>query len=246
MNDWHPRYIQQARWTAQLRQYLFQKAELAAAARILEVGCGTGAVLEDLPVKPGAAVHGLDLSHHSVKRASVHAPGIIPLCADGSFLPYPNACFNLVFCHFLLLWAKDPGRLLREMVRVTCRGGAVLALAEPDYGGRIDFPLELAALGQWQADALKSQGADPLVGRKLAGLLVSAGLKNVETGVLGGAWQIPILPGERELEWDVLESDLAGKIPDQDIQALKRLDLASTENGTRMLFVPTFYAWGRV
>jgi SAM-dependent methyltransferase len=219
---------------------------MAAATRILEVGCGTGAVLEELPVQAGAAIHALDLNQPSVKQASVNAPGILPLCSDGSFLPYPRACFDLTFCHYLLLWARDPGRILREMVRVTRPGGAVLALAEPDYGGRVDYPLELAELGHWQAESLKSQGADPLLGRKLAGLFVSAGLRDVETGVMGGEWRHPSLPGEREMEWDVLESDLAGKIPASDIQRMKALDFQAARSGARVLFVPTFFAWGRV
>ncbi|PIV25986.1 MAG: SAM-dependent methyltransferase, partial [Anaerolineae bacterium CG03_land_8_20_14_0_80_58_20] len=39
----HERYTQQARWTRDLRAYLFDKAGLRDARRVLEVGCGTGA-----------------------------------------------------------------------------------------------------------------------------------------------------------------------------------------------------------
>ena len=45
--DWHARYVQQARWTNQLRHYLYRKAGLRDGQQILEVGCGTGAVLGD-------------------------------------------------------------------------------------------------------------------------------------------------------------------------------------------------------
>jgi cyclopropane fatty-acyl-phospholipid synthase-like methyltransferase len=43
--DWHARYLQQARWTRPLREYLYGKAGVDSARRVLEVGCGTGALL---------------------------------------------------------------------------------------------------------------------------------------------------------------------------------------------------------
>ncbi len=243
--NWHARYQQQARWTKNLRAYLFEKAGLAAAGRILELGCGTGALLEDLPVKPGAAVHGADWNLPAVTEAFIHAPTISPLCADGHHLPYPNAAFDLVFCHFLLLWVKDPAQVLREMRRITRPGGAVLALAEPDYGGRIDSPPPLEELGRWQTASLRRQSADPEIGRKLAGLFTEANLQEIETGILGGEWRISS-PGEQNLEWQVLQTDLAGTITEQDIQKMKKLDEAAWQTGQRVLFVPTFFAWGRV
>jgi hypothetical protein len=132
------------------------------------------------------------------------------------------------------------------MRRVTRPGGAVLALAEPDYGGRIDYPRELAELGRWQAESLQRQGVDPEIGRKLAGVFVRAGLRQVESGVMGGEWAYPAAAGETSLEWSVLESDLAGQIAPQDLQKLRQSEAAATQNGERVLFVPTFYAWGRV
>ncbi len=243
--NWHSRYVQQARWTETLRAYLFQKAGLAAATRILDLGCGTGALLEQLPAKPGAAMHGADLSLPAVMEASVHAPGAHLLCADGAALPYADSSFDLAFCHFLLLWVNKPRQVLGEMRRVTRPGGAVLVLAEPDYGGRIDYPPQLAELGRWQAAALRGQGADPEMGRKLAGLLAEAGLKQVVTGILGGEWAASA-PEEREMEWTVLQADLAGQIPGHDLQKMKQIDEAAWQNGQRVLFVPTFFAWGRV
>jgi ubiquinone/menaquinone biosynthesis C-methylase UbiE len=241
--DWHTRYLQQARWTAQLRTYLFQKAGLASAKHILDLGCGTGALLDGLPVKPGAAIFGLDLSLPAVQQASIHAPGASLTCADGLFLPFADFAFDIVFCHFVLLWTSDPLKVLAEMRRVTRPGGGVLALAEPDYGGRIDYPVELAALGRWQAESLRQQGADPEMGRKLTGIFTQAGFKHVETGVMGGEWTTHSLTEETNLEWDVLESDLTGRIPSQDIQKMRQLDTASRQKGERVLFVPTFYAW---
>lgn len=242
--DWHTRYLQQARWTEQLRTYLFQKTGLAAANRILDLGCGTGALLTELPVKSTAAVFGLDLSLPTVKQAAFHAPEALLTCADGAALPYANFTFDVVFCHFVLLWTSNPLKVITEMRRVTRPGGWVLALAEPDYGGRIDYPVELAALGRWQTQSLQQQGADPEIGRKLAGIFTQAGLKHVQTGIMGGEWSHSPSAVEENLEWDVLESDLAGQIHSQEIHKMKQIDIAARQSGERVLFVPTFYAWG--
>lgn len=243
--DWHARYQQQARWTKNTRDYLFQRTGLASAKRILEVGCGSGALWEDFPVPPGAARHGLDLSLAAVQLASGNAPALRVVNAVGEHLPYPQACFDLVFCHYLLLWVQKPEQVLREMARVTRPGGAILALAEPDHAARIDHPAALRRLGEWQTGALQRQGVNPQMGRELAGVFARAGIRLVENGVIGGGWNAPT-PAETEMEWAVLEADLAGQVPADDIQHMKELDAQARRQGSRVLFVPTFYAWGRV
>ncbi|PWH15956.1 MAG: hypothetical protein DDG60_05055 [Anaerolineae bacterium] len=243
--NWHARYRQQARWTQSLRAYLFGKAAIAANAQCLEVGCGTGALLEELSLRQETLLHGLDTNFLALREAAVHAPSAILLCADGHALPYPNGLFDLTFCHYLLLWVRDPLRVISEMRRVTRPGGVVLALAEPDYGGRIDYPPELESLGILQSQALRTQGADPEIGRKLAGLFVQAGLRQVEAGILGAEWNTLTLHAE-SLEWSVLASDLAEYLSPQDLQTFQHQDTTARQNGQRVLFVPTFFAWGRV
>ena len=242
--DWHARYLQQACWTAQLRSYLFNKAGLSSARQVLEVGCGTGALLADFPLKNG--VFGLDVSHPALAQAVLHAPAAHLTCGDGARLPFPGAVFDLVFCHYLLLWVADPQQVVSELCRVTRPGGAVLALAEPDYGGRIDYPLELAELGVRQARALRAQGADPLLGRKLAGIFHAAGLRQVETGILGAEWKDPLPEEGLEMEWQVLAEDLAGQVTGAEFQRLRALDGQARQRGERVLYVPTFFAWGIV
>lgn len=243
--NWHKRYQQQARWTKNTRDYLFKRAGLDTAKRVLEVGCGTGALWEQLNLPADASAHGLDLDLDSIKQADSHVPDLLTVNAAAERLPYPPACFDLVYCHYLLLWVQKPGQVLREMARVTRPGGAVLALAEPDHAARIDHPPHLRQLGQWQTQALERQGVNPQMGRELAGSFLEAGISFVETGVIGGGWSVPT-PEETELEWAVLEADLAGQVPGADIRRMKELDHKACNQGVRVLFVPTFYAWGRV
>ena len=241
---WHARFVQQAAWTRDLRLYLFERLGLAQARRVLEVGCGTGAILSGLATR--TAVHGLDLDPARLAEAVLHAPQAKLVCGNALRLPYPAGAFEITFCHFLLLWVPDPLQALREMVRVTRPGGYVLALAEPDYTARVDKPDALVPLGRWQTESLRRQGADPGLGARLAELFRQAGIPPVETGRLKeGQTTTPTL-AERNLEWAVLEADLAGFIPPPEVRRMKLLDERAWERGERVLTVPTYFAWGRV
>ena len=251
--DWHSRFLQQAVWTHDLRAYLFERAGLTRARRVLEVGCGTGAILSDLAPGlkrnlqvPSAAIHGLDLEPERLTEASMHVPAARLACGNAMSLPYPPGSFDISFCHFLLLWVSDPLLALLEMKRVTCPGGAVLALAEPDYDSRVDKPDALVALGRWQTESLRWQGADPGLGRRLADLFRQAGIRPIETGTLQGGGQHLSTSAERSLEWAVLEADLEARVPVQEVRRMKLLDEQAWERGERVLHVPTYFAWGNV
>lgn len=241
--NWHTRYAQQAKWTRDLRTYLFNRAGLKDASRVLEVGCGTGAILSDLP--DHLPLHGLDLDPAALAQCQIHVPGVSLVCGNAVQLPYSDAVFDIVYCHYLLLWVRDPLQALFEMKRVARPGGYVIAFAEPDYRSRVDEPVELIPLGKWQTESLIEQGADPGLGAQLAELFFQAGLKINETGTIQSAESEPS-PDEWEMEWDVIESDLGGRIPGEDIHRMKRSDQRAWQQGTRVLHVPTYFAWGRV
>jgi len=251
VTEWQNRFAQQAHWTQDLRAYLYEKIGLEGVSHILDLGCGTGALTNELLVKSKALLHGFDISRAHLKLI-VPETRLFLTQGDAHYTPYPDKYFDLTLCHFTLLWVANPVQVLREMVRITRPGGVVFALAEPDYGGRIDYPTELAQLGKWQKESLRSQGADPLIGRKLAAMFNAAELEAVETGVLGGQWSGQASQAGLEnwqLEWEVLESDLnktSELLVSSEVLKLKKLDKTAWETGQRVLFVPTFYAMGRV
>jgi len=240
--DWHTRYLQQARWTRDLRTYLFNKARLDHASHVLEAGCGTGAILSELPNH--ISLHGLDIDPAALAQCQIHAPIASLVQGNTLQLPYPDGVFDIVYCHFLLLWVRDPLQALIEMKRVGKPGAHIIAFAEPDYTARVDEPRELAPLGRWQAESLKRQGADPSLGARLADLFFRAGIKLVETGTIQSVDRDPSSE-EWELEWAVIESDLAGFVPGEDIHKMKILDQQARARGERVLYVPTHFAWGQ-
>jgi SAM-dependent methyltransferase len=236
----------QAGWTRDIRLHLYARTGLNKARRVLEVGCGTGVLTNELSRTTRARVSGLDLNPDFLALARHRDRKTHYTLGDGNLLPYPGGAFDLTLCHFLLLWVKNPLQVLLEMKRVTRPGRAVLALAEPDYGGRIDYPASLAELGQLQTEGLRRTGANPLMGRELAGLFARAGYNNVETGVLGGEWRHSLPARERDSEWATLQADLAGQVSPDHLAELSAIEQSAYASRERVLYVPTFYAVGWV
>jgi len=245
--NWHRRFSLQARWTEQIRQYCIQQLHLADCQTILEVGCGTGAICTSLQKATGVNIIGLDLRADFLSYARFIHPAGEFIQGDALALPVSAASFGCAVCHYFLLWVRDPVAALVEMRRVVRPGGWVVALAEPDYGGRIDYPDPLSALGWKQAAALSTQGADTNAGRKLAGWLHQGGLKDVQVGLLGGQWgSAPPSDEELESEYEMLQADLSDSSSPVEVAKLINLDAAAWRKGERILYVPTFYGWGRV
>ncbi len=242
---WHERYQQQALWTKSLRDYVYKRIGFRQTKLILDVGCGTGVILRELSQISTFTTFGVDINPATIRFAHSTSPKSLPTIGDALYLPFRAESFDVSQCHFLLLWVTSPRQVLIEMVRVLRPGGYLLVLAEPDYGGRIDYPSELAKLGSWQIDALKEQGANPYIGREIRSLFSNIGLLDIEVGVLGGQWGEKHTKKEAELEWEVIESDLyQNKEFLQSAAALETLDLSAWKNLQRILFVPTFYAIG--
>jgi ubiquinone/menaquinone biosynthesis C-methylase UbiE len=247
LDYWHQRYQQQAEWTKNLRKYLFDRVEIQNAKKILDVGCGTGVLLAELCHINTAKVYGIDISQNSLRMAKRNVPLSSYTNGDAHDQPFTAGSFDISLCHFLLLWVTNPLTVIIEMARITQEGGYVIAIAEPDYGGRIDYPIELSQVGNWQIESLKKQGANPIIGRELLSLFTQAGLDNIEVGVMGGQWDQQINNNDFALEWEVIRSDLVENNMSQvNVSELKALDLSAREKRHRILFVPTFYAIGKV
>lgn len=252
-SDWNRRFTQQAQWTRSIRQHLLDLSKIPEGGEILDVGCGTGAVEVDWlagrqPASP--QFFGLDIRRDYLQMAARQAMGFIPVQGDARHLPFANGRFQASFCHFLLLWVPEPAAVIQEMARVTRPGGAVMAFAEPDYGGRIDFPPELGRIGAWQDESLRRQDADVQIGRKLRCIFHEAELADVESGVLGGRWRNMPVKAELDAEWAVIQSDLEllelNPAEREQLAQLKIQDMTAWQDRARILYVPLFYACGKV
>ncbi len=242
--EWDEQFARQAGWTRGIRAHLYRRANLLRAHRVLDVGCGTGVLTEELAGRTQGQVTGVDLD-----------PGMVEFCrkrkgkaeyqlGDAHDLSFSDGWFDLVVCHFVLLWCTDAAKAAREMVRVTRPGGAVVVCAEPDYGGRIDYP-DLP-LGRWQSEALSREGADPQLGRKLRSLFALPGVRHTEVGLISGLWDLGTLRAQFDAEWSLWERSLNGLFPREELARVRAADLAAIETGGRLVFMPVFYALVKV
>jgi ubiquinone/menaquinone biosynthesis C-methylase UbiE len=209
---------------------------------VLDVGCGTGVLTGELARRSRGEVTGIDLDPAMVAYARQHAPEVRFEQGDALDLPYPDGQFDVACCHFLLLWVADAEQAVREMARVTRKGGCLLICAEPDYGARVDWPdLPIA---EWQVDGLRRQGADPLIGRKLRHLLAAAGLRG-RVDILASIWDGEALRENFEAEWAWIARDASGFVPAEELDRVREQARAAIEAGTRLVCVPLFNALAR-
>jgi len=242
--EWHERFEHQARWTISIRNYLFKLFDFSNNSWMLEVGCGTCAVLSQLPVR-GPQLFGIDINIEFLSFSNQKHNNLHLTHGDGHLLPYPTDQFDLVYCHYLLLWVRDPITILQEFVRVGKPGSTIFIVAEPDYGGRIDFPPTLEAMGRAQIKSLQSQGADPMLGRKIAAFCKQAGIHVIESGILGSQSSPTVDRSIIDSEQKMLKHDLAGSLTDKKLNELLTIDLEAWMDSTRVLYVPTFYLYGK-
>ncbi len=246
LQDWHNRYQIQAQWTRSLRTYFFDILKTIPQERILDIGCGTGVLLPDLQSCSSAKIFGADINLGNLCMAKEGCPDAHLTGSDVFHLPFPDNSFDLVLCHYFLLWTGYPSAALKEMRRVTTNNGYVAAFAEPDYGGRIDYPLEFIRIRDYQITSLLNAGADPRMGRSLKAIFSTGGFSDIVCGVYEGSWNNIPSQSDLDSEWLVLEEDLSGILTSAEITVLKKHERKALEKGTRLIYVPTFYSWGKV
>jgi SAM-dependent methyltransferase len=162
-----------------LHTYLTDAA-LSQGARVLEVGCGTGAITRALATWPAVGeTIGVDPSPVFVAKARELAGGLTAVVfeeADGRSLPFAVNRFDAVVFHTTLCHVPEPELMLREAVCVL-RPGGCLAVFEGDYATatlatRAGDPLDACA------DAFREHFVhDPWLIRRLPALLQEAGVQ---------------------------------------------------------------------
>ena len=111
---------------------------LADRGRLLDVGCGTGDLLDRLGNRFECA--GCDPSEEMLKRARRRNPGVTFTRATAEALPYRDSFFEVVFCIEVIRYLPAPRAALREIARVLAPGGLALVTFAPAYSTTL-YPL---------------------------------------------------------------------------------------------------------
>src|SRR5262245_66595665 len=114
------------RYSQPLAPKLADLAGVASGQRVLDVGCGPGALTGEL-VARGVAVSAVDPSEPFVAAARERNPGVEVLLAPAEHLPYADETFDAALAQLVVHFMANPVAGLREMVRVTRPGGVVAA-----------------------------------------------------------------------------------------------------------------------
>jgi SAM-dependent methyltransferase len=173
------------RYSVPLAPALADFAAVAPGQRVLDVGCGPGALTGELVGRLGAAaVTAVDPSEPFVAAARERHPGVTVERAAAEQLPFADGGFDAALAELVVHFMDDPVAGLREMARVTRAGGVVAACVWDHAGGR--GPLSLF----WDAARELDPGVrdeSQLAGAReghLAELFGNAGLDEIEEGVL--------------------------------------------------------------
>ena len=242
--NWHERFKIQADWTKNLRLFLYRQIGIKNTSSILEVGSGTGVITEELSTLTSVRPVGVDLLFDRNSVAQENTKRCDFACGDAYQLPFQSWSFDVVVCHYLLLWLKKPVDAVREMLRVVKPGGVIAALAEPDHLSRVDYPRELWRLGEMQTQSLIAQGANPMTGRQLPEIFAHTGVENPQFGASGFQIDPDRIPEWVESEWETLRGDLSDMVSPDELTSLENMDLVARKSGCRVLWVPTFYEYG--
>ena len=112
-------------------------AGIRAGLRVLDVGCGPGALTAELARRTGPdAVRAVEPSASFAAAVRERLPGVDIRQASAEQLPFPDWTFDATLAQLVLHFMADPVQGLREMGRVTRPGGVVGACVWDHAGGR--------------------------------------------------------------------------------------------------------------
>ncbi len=173
------------RYSEPLARRFADLAGIGAGQRVLDVGCGPGALTAELVTRLGAgAVSAVDPSASFVAAARTRLPGVDVRLAPAEQLPFPDAAFDAALAQLVVHFMADPVAGLREMGRATRPGGVVAACVWDHAGGRGPLTAFWQAVRELDPAAEDESNLAGVREGDLARLFAQAGLAGTQVSTL--------------------------------------------------------------
>lgn len=120
-----------------------------APARVLEIGCGSGATLAELRRRfPGAYLAGVELFADAAAKARSVADEVLTADIEQETLPFAEASFDAILCLDVLEHLRDPWTVVARLKTLLRPGGVLIASLPNIQHWSVWLPLALA--GRWR------------------------------------------------------------------------------------------------
>ena len=105
-------------------------ANVPAGARVLDVGCGDGELMDELRATKGVDARGMEIDPVAVERAVARGLSVVQGDANRDLADYPDGAFDVAILSQTLQTAQRPDWLLDQLLRV----GRTAFVSFPNFG----------------------------------------------------------------------------------------------------------------
>jgi SAM-dependent methyltransferase len=180
------------RYSSRLSPQMADLAGVRPGQRVVDVGCGPGALTGELVRRVGADnVAAADPSAPFVEAVRARFPAVDVVQAPAEALPFPDGGFDVALAQLVVHFMADPVAGLREMARVTRRDGVVAACVWDHAGGHGPLRVFWEVARELDPGVHDQSGLAGAREGHLAELFEAAGLRRIESSTVAADLQHP-------------------------------------------------------